>query len=422
MFLDRYSSPVIDKSGIYYGRIWTFRDITERKRNEDVLRQLSLVVEQSPVSVVITDPKGNISYVNRKFTECTGYRPEEVVGRNPRVLNAGHTSPELYRNLWSTITQGGEWRGEFCNQKKNGEIYWEAATIRPITNSQGAITHFLAIKEDITERRRAEKELRLTQFSVEHASDIIQWMDAQGSILYANQASCATLQRSREELLSLSIPDICPPFPKEAWDAFWEQLKARGSMTFETQLQTKQGQLFPVEVNANYLKFDGQEYCFGAARDIAERRALEAQLRQAQKLEGIGQLAAGIAHEINTPTQFVTDNLTFLRDSWKAIHALLEQYRSTIQNAGAVLPEGMAATLDEAERGCDLNFIVAQHAAHTLKGSAGLIGAPEVTEAARDLEMMAKSGKMDGLELALETLDHELKRLTAIVAGFHHSP
>src|SRR6202140_4049151 len=422
MFLDRYSSPVIDKNGIYYGRIWTFRDITERKRNADVLRQLSLVVEQSPVSVVITDPKGNISYVNRKFTECTGYRPEEVVGRNPRVLNAGRTSPELYRNLWSTITQGGEWRGEFCNQKKNGEIYWEAATIRPITNSQGAITHFLAIKEDITERRRAEKELRLTQFSVGHASDIIQWMDAQGQILYANQASCATLQRSREELLSLSIPDICPPFPKEAWDAFWEQLKARGSMTFETQLQTKQGQLFPVEVNANYLKFDGQEYCFGAARDIAERRALEAQLRQAQKLEGIGQLAAGIAHEINTPTQFVTDNLTFLRDSWKAIHALLEQYRSTIQNAGAVLPEGMAATLDEAERGCDLNFIVAQHAAHTLKGSAGLIGAPEVTEAARDLEMMAKSGKMDGLELALETLDHELKRLTAVVAGFHHSP
>lgn len=359
-FLDRYSSPVIDKNGTYYGRIWTFRDITERKRNEDVLQQLSLVVEQSPVSVIITDPKGNISYVNRKFTECTGYSPEEIVGKNPRILNGGQSSPDLYRNLWSTITQGKVWRGEFCNRKKNGEIFWEAATVTPLTNPKGAITHFLAIKEDITERRRAEKELRLTQFSIEHASDSIQWMDSQGHIVFTNQAACAILQRSREELLSLSIPDIAPLFPKEAWDAFWEELKTRGSMTFESQLQTKQGEVFPVEMNANYLKFDGQEYCFGTARDIHERRALESQLRQAQKLEGIGQLAAGIAHEINTPTQFVTDNLTFLRDSWKSIHELLEQYRGAIQTSAAVLPAGTAARLEEAERGCDLNFMVTE--------------------------------------------------------------
>lgn len=91
-----------------------------------------------------------------------------------------------------------------------------------------------------------------------------------------------------------------------------------------------------------------------------ERRALESQLRHAQKLEGIGQLAAGIAHEINTPTQFVTDNLTFLRDSWKSTHELLERYRSAIRNAAGTLPEGVAASLDEAERNCDLDFIVAE--------------------------------------------------------------
>mgnify|MGYP001390960554 CR=1 FL=1 len=359
-FLDRYSSPVVDKNGTYYGRIWTFRDITERKRSADALQQLSLAVEQSPVSVVITDPQGNISYVNRKFTDTTGYEPEEVIGKNPRILNARQSPPDLYRNLWTTITRGQEWRGEFCNKKKNGEIYWEASTITPMTNSNGAITHFLAVKEDITDRRRAEKELQLTQFSIEHASDSIQWMDSQGRIVYANQAACAILRRSREELLSLSVPDISPPFPREAWAAFWEQLKMRGSMTFESQLQTKPGELFPVEINANYLQFDGQEYCFASARDITERRALEAQLRQAQKLEGIGQLAAGIAHEINTPTQFVTDNLTFLRDSWKSIHELLEKYRGAIQNATPTLPPGIAATLAEAERSCDLNFIATE--------------------------------------------------------------
>jgi len=163
MFLDRYSSPVVDKNGVYYGRIWTFRDITERKRNEDALRQLSLAVEQSPVSVVITDPEGKISYVNRKFTECTGYGAEEVIGANPRVLNAGRCAPEVYRNLWSTIHQGRVWHGEFCNKKKNGEIYWETATVTPITDSKGAIRHYLAIKEDVTERRMLESQLRQAQ-------------------------------------------------------------------------------------------------------------------------------------------------------------------------------------------------------------------------------------------------------------------
>ena len=323
IFLDRYSSPVVDKNGVYYGRIWTFRDITESKRNEDELQQLFLAVEQSPVSVIITDPEGKIGYVNRKFTECSGYTREEVVGRNPSILKSGQTSPEMYQDLWSTLKQGKVWSGELSNKKKNGEMFWEAASITPITGAKGEITHFLAVKEDITGRRRAERDLRLTQFSVDHASEAIQWLDAEGRIVYANDASCTTLKRSREELIGLAVTDARPVFSKEYWDKLRQELKQRNSMTFESQVQTKSGESVPVEINANYLRFDGLEYCFTFARDISERRALEAQLRQAQKLEGIGHLAAGIAHEINTPTQFVTDNLTFLQDSWKSIFELL---------------------------------------------------------------------------------------------------
>ena len=131
-------------------------------------------------------------------------------------------------------------------------------------------------------------------------------------------------------------------------------------MTFESQLQTKQGAVFPVEISANYVKFDGEEYCFGFARDITERRHLESQLRHAQKLEGIGQLAAGIAHEINTPTQFITDNLTFLRDSWKSIYDLLERYRAVIQDAVLTLPPGISAALQKGEQDCDLEFIASE--------------------------------------------------------------
>ena len=426
MILDRYSSPVVDANGVYYGRIWSFRDITERKRNEDVLQQLSMAVEQSPVSVVITDPEGNISYVNRRFTECSGYSRDEVLGKNPRILNARLASPDLYRNLWSTIAQGKEWRGELCNKKKNGEIYWESATIRPIVNPKGVITHYIAVKEDITERRRAEKEVRLTKASLEIASDAVFWMNPDSEIVYVNEAACRSLGRSREELLSLSIPDIDPQFPKDAWGSFWEKCKTCGSMTFETQHKNKEGRVYPVEVTANYLEFDGQEYSFAFARDITERRTLEGQLRQAQKLEGIGQLAAGIAHEINTPTQFVTDNLTFLRDSWKATHELLELYRNAIGEEGATLPPAKVAELKQAEQSCDLDFIAAEVPRAI---DQGLDGAHRVAKIVRAMKEFSHPDSADktatnlnqAIESTITVARNEWKYVAEIATDFEES-
>ena len=599
--------PILDESGELVEFLGLSQDVTESKKREDMLRQLSTAVEQSPASVVITDPEGRISYVNRKFTEITGYEPEEALGKTSRLLKSGVTSSETYQALWSAIKQGREWRGEFCNKKKNGELFWEAETIRPILDSSGAITHYLALKEDITERRRAERDLRLTQFSVEHASDSILWINPQGHIVYANEAACRSLGRSREELLSLSIPeidplyqeeawaafwkglrsqgakpletlhkakcgrtypvevmanyvefdgqeycfafirdiserhraeqellssrqmlqsildalpqrvfwkdtkrtysgcnrpfatdagldspaaiigkndfdlswkdeaelyraddervmkhlsprlnyherqtradgtalwlqtnklplfdlegnvtgivgtyediterkqaerqlrltthsleiasdgvlwtdpdarivyanaaacrnlersreellslsilDIAPPLTTEGWRAYWQQLKTTGTLSLEDTETTKSGRVFPVEVTANYLEFDGQEYCFAFVRDLTKRRELEGQLRHAQKLEGVGQLAAGIAHEINTPTQFVTDNLTFLRESWKSTDNLLRTYRTSIQRSIAALPLDVAEHIEKVEKSCDLDFVVSE--------------------------------------------------------------
>ncbi|MGA9670523.1 MAG: PAS domain S-box protein, partial [Terracidiphilus sp.] len=236
--LDRYSAPVADEDGRYFGRIWNFRDITERKKSEDKLRQLSVAVEQSSSSIVITDIGGKITYVNRKFTEDTGYTFDEAIGQNSRLLNSGHSPREMYEELWSTILKGEEWRGELCNKKKNGELFWESAAISPIVDENGAIMHFLAVKKDITRQRQ-----------------------------------------------------------------------------------------------------------------------LESELRQAQKLEGIGQLAAGIAHEINTPIQFVTDNLTFISESFGAVFHLLGLYRTTIQDHLGQLASTKAAELADAEEKGDLEYI-----------------------------------------------------------------
>ena len=148
-----------DKDGKSHGSIGLYQDITERKQAEEELRKLSRAVEQSNTSIVITDPDGTIEYVNPYFSELTGYTFEETVGQNPRILQSGITDETVYEDLWKTITEGKEWRGEFCNKKKNDELYWESASISPIMDSSGKITHFVAVKTDITARKQAEQDL-----------------------------------------------------------------------------------------------------------------------------------------------------------------------------------------------------------------------------------------------------------------------
>ena len=129
-------------------------DITERKQSEKKLKLLSRAMEQSPVTVVITDKEGNIEYTNPKFTEITGYTQNEVLDQNPRILQSGKQSSEIYNELWQTLLSGNDWYGEFQNRKKNGDLYWESAVISSIVNDSGDIAYFIAVKEDITEKKQ----------------------------------------------------------------------------------------------------------------------------------------------------------------------------------------------------------------------------------------------------------------------------
>jgi PAS domain S-box-containing protein len=149
------------------------QDITERKIIEESLRKLSRAVQEGPGVVVITDVKGNIEYVNPKFTELTGYTFDEVRGKNPSILKSGETPPEEYKRLWDLLLSGNEWRGEFHNKNKNGELYWESAVISPFKDKDGRITNFIAIKEDITERKQSELELQKAKSLVEMYNDLL---------------------------------------------------------------------------------------------------------------------------------------------------------------------------------------------------------------------------------------------------------
>ncbi len=158
-----HAVPQQNARGEFDGYIGTITDITERKRTEVKLQQLSTAVEQSPASIVITDVKGNIEYVNPRFEQVTGYTLAEVIGKNPNILKAGEKTKEEYAQLWKTILSGNVWHGEFHNVKKNGELYWELASISPIIDANGTTTHFLAVKEDITQQKLYEETFRQTQ-------------------------------------------------------------------------------------------------------------------------------------------------------------------------------------------------------------------------------------------------------------------
>ncbi|MDP3148252.1 MAG: PAS domain S-box protein, partial [Ignavibacteria bacterium] len=147
-------------------------DITERMQSEEELRKLSRAVEQSPVSITITDHDGNIEYVNPKFTEVTGYFLDEVKGKNLRILNSGYHQREFYEKLWDTILSGKDWEGEFYNKKKNGELFWENGIISPIVNENGDITHFIGIEEDITEKKKMIEELITAKDQAEKSNSL----------------------------------------------------------------------------------------------------------------------------------------------------------------------------------------------------------------------------------------------------------
>jgi len=199
--------------------IVSIRDVTAQKKALESIKQLSLVMEQSPASVVITDVRGVIEYVNPAFTVATGYAPQEVLGRTPRILKSGRTPPETYADLWGAVTAGRIWRGMLVNRRKNGEDFYERTAIAPIFNLENVVTHYAAVKEDVTEQIRNEEELKrqrtLLDTLINALPLVIYAKDAKGAYQIANDSLCALVGRPREEVVGKTAHDL---FPKETAD------------------------------------------------------------------------------------------------------------------------------------------------------------------------------------------------------------
>ena len=176
-WIEHHCRPMHDSAGKFIGRSGANRDITARKQAEEQMRKLALAVEQSPHSIVITNTNAEIEFVNAEFCRSSGYAAEEVLGRNPRLLQSGRTPKTTYVALWDALINGRQWQGEFTNRRKNGEIYVEWNSYTPIRTADGRVTHYLSIKEDITEKKQLADEIErhrhhLEELVAERASQI----------------------------------------------------------------------------------------------------------------------------------------------------------------------------------------------------------------------------------------------------------
>ncbi|QWV92982.1 PAS domain S-box protein [Geomonas oryzisoli] len=381
---DRYlcfdAAPVI-RNGEIVAVVETLYDITDRARAEESLRLFSQAVEQSASSIVITDAGGVIQYVNRKFCEVSGFEKEEALGRRPNILKSGRLPEQSYRELWETITAGREWHGEFYNKRKDGSYFWESALISPICDQYGTVTHYLGVKEEITARKNAERQLLKNQAelvlkheqlselfrqvekgkreweqTMDCVDDLVAMVDAQGKVRRCNRAFKTLTGTSYSRLVS----------------ANWHDLLKGAGMDLDP-LTVGQSELYH-EASGRWLTlriypYGDQGWQVIMLHDLTEikqvseelvaayqeLKATHSQLLQQEKMASIGQLAAGVAHEINNPMGFISSNLGTMVKYLERLEGFLE-----VQSAGIAetAPEQMRQEIAEARKKFKVDYIL----------------------------------------------------------------
>jgi PAS domain S-box-containing protein len=379
------------------------RDITKRRESEIELKRLALVAQKTQNSVLITDPEGKIQWVNEGFTRQTGYALDEVVGYRPsELLHGEKTNKETVGEIYEALAKQKPFCGEIYNYGKDGTGYWLSCSFMPINNSKGEIKGFIAIEMDITERKAMEEKLReahddleqrITERTAElvHANEVMQSevierkraelelgeakeflhavidnlpnlifvKDMTGNFVLVNKALANIFGTTTEDLVGKTDADFSHN-PEEA--AKFTEADIRILENFEEVFVPEEKHTdvygnvhwYHTSKRSMSIGTNGAKYLVGIATDLTDRKILESQLRHSQKMESIGHLAAGIAHEINTPTQYVGDNARFVRDAFTDISAVLEKYNELFEAArdgretGAIIEE-VAKEIDLAD-------------------------------------------------------------------------
>lgn len=393
MILDNSLYPVRGEDGLVDRMVLVSRDVTGERGAPDRLLTLSRAVDQSPVMVVITDPKGHIEYVNPRFTQVYGWTSAEALGVTPRLLKSGRHGPEFYEDLWQTILDGRDWSGELCNRARDGREVWEHMSISPVLDEEGQLVHFVAVKEDVTERKLAadalaESEEKIRAMS-EASQDGLVMVDDQGQVAFWNRAAEEMFGYSRDEALGRKLHEmVALPGDLDKARAGFPGFAERGEGPLvgaltEFTARRKDGATFPVELSVSAFRLRGRWLAVGTARDITDRKLVEERLREMAATDGLTgilnrrrfmELAAdelGRAHRYGRPLgviMFDVDHFKAVNDARghaagdKVLRSLTAVARETLRGAdilgriggeefAVLLPEtGLPAAVRAAER------------------------------------------------------------------------
>ncbi|MDD2383811.1 MAG: PAS domain S-box protein [Sulfurospirillaceae bacterium] len=292
--LETRKTPLFDENGVLLGVLGIGHDITKRKRTEETLCKLSTALEQSPASVVITDLDANIEYINPRFTEITGYSISETIHQNPRILKSGKVLDKVYSDMWEHLTKGKIWKGELHNKRKNGELYWEEARIAPIKNHEGFITHYVAIKIDITERKESENRVKtlLEEQKAILNSHIVGMVKLKGKKFIWVNEEFATMHGY--EPLELIGKETRLLFPDQAsYDTFnkfmYPVLQREETVRTELQQRHKDGTLKWYNVGGGKLHPHSHESIWSFV-DITEQKKMEEEIHHLAFYDALTQL------------------------------------------------------------------------------------------------------------------------------------
>ena len=336
-YAEVHGYPILDDDGNVVQMIEYSLDVTTRREAESELRKLTQAIEQTAAAIVITDERGRIEYVNPSFTEITGYTKEETLGKDTSILKSGEHPAAFYREMWETVQRGDTWHGELVNRRKDGSTYIEEQVITPIRDERGNITHYVAVKQDITARKEAEETIRKLSQAVEQSASTVVITNRDGEIEYANPSFTRVTGYSLEEALGQN-PRILKSgkMPPEFYQKMWDTLTAGETWSGEMINKKKNGELYWEFATIAPVKDEnGQITHYIAVKDdITARKRMEEELRiardralEANRLKG--RILANVSHDMRTPLGSILGYADMLQA--EVFGPLSEQQRERLQ-------------------------------------------------------------------------------------------